>query len=112
MGHIDALDLAKVAAVEEAMVSDHTIGRLAATFKVLGDPTRTKIVIVLSKAELRVSELVPIVGLSMSAVSHQLRLLRNFELVKVRKDGKMAFYSLDDTHIDNLVAEGLRHIGG
>lgn len=110
VGSMDERATRKIAAVERSMVSYQTITRLAATFKVLGDPTRTRIVIALSKAELRVGELVPIVGLSMSAISHQLRLLRNFELVRVRKEGKMAFYSLDDEHIDNLMAEALRHV--
>ncbi|MCL4369064.1 MAG: metalloregulator ArsR/SmtB family transcription factor [Actinobacteria bacterium] len=88
------------------------INRLAATFKVLGDPTRTRIVLALSKNELCVGDIAALLGLSMSAVSHQLRILRNLELVKVRKDGKMVYYSLDDEHIENLFAEGLRHVGG
>jgi ArsR family transcriptional regulator len=87
------------------------VNRLAATFKVLGDPTRTRIVFALLETELCVGDIAGLVGLSMSAVSHQLRILRNFELVKVRKAGKMAYYSLDDEHIGHLVAEGLRHVG-
>jgi DNA-binding transcriptional ArsR family regulator len=92
--------------------SDQVVNRLAATFKVLGDPTRTRIVFALSQQELCVGDISSLLGLSMSAISHQLRVLRNFELVKVRKEGKMVFYSLDDMHIENLVAEGLRHVGG
>ncbi len=92
--------------------SEQVVNRLAATFKLLGDPTRTRIVFALSQQELCVGAISTLLGLSMSAVSHQLRVLRNFELVKVRKDGKMAYYSLDDEHIAHLVAEGLRHVGG
>ncbi len=91
---------------------EQVVNRLAATFKVLGDPTRTRIVFALLQTELCVGDIAALVGLSMSAVSHQLRILRNFELVKVRKEGKMAYYSLDDVHIEHLVAEGLRHVAG
>jgi DNA-binding transcriptional ArsR family regulator len=97
---------------QQAAKSEQVINRLAATFKVLGDPSRTRIVLALARTELCVGDVAALLGLSMSAVSHQLRILRNFELVKVRKDGKMAYYSLDDQHIENLLAEGLRHVGG
>ncbi len=89
---------------------DQVVNRLAATFKVLGDPTRTRIVFALLEDALCVGDIAGRLGLSMSAVSHQLRILRNFELVRVRKEGKLAYYSLDDEHIENLVAEGLRHV--
>jgi ArsR family transcriptional regulator, lead/cadmium/zinc/bismuth-responsive transcriptional repressor len=108
-------DQGKAGALAEARRTAHpdqVVNRLAATFKVLGDPTRTRIVFALLHTELCVGDIADLVSLSMSAVSHQLRILRNFELVKVRKEGKMAYYSLDDDHIGHLVAEGLRHVGG
>jgi len=84
--------------------------RLAETFKVLGDTTRSKIIFALSLEELCVCDIANLLGATKSAVSHQLRILRNMKLVKYRKDGKLAFYSLDDEHIRNLFDEGLRHV--
>lgn len=84
--------------------------RVAETFKVLGDPTRTKIIFALFTAELCVCDLASLLNTTSSAVSHQLRILRNMRLVKYRKEGKMVFYSLDDDHINNLFHECLRHV--
>ena len=92
------------------MKSDATLFRLAATFKVLGDPTRTKIISALLQEELCVCDLASLIGLSHSAISHQLRVLRNMNLVKYRKDGRIAYYSLDDEHISAILKAGLRHV--
>lgn len=92
------------------MKPEITMQRLAETFKVLGDATRTKIIFALSQEELCVCDIANLLGTTKSAVSHQLRVLRNMKLVKYRKDGKMAFYSLDDEHIKNLFDEGIRHV--
>jgi len=100
----------KVNAVKDAMLSDETINALAETFKVLGDETRTKILVALSKEELCLCDIAHVVSLSISAVSHQLRILRNLKLVKHRAQGRMAFYSLDDNHIVNLIGEGIEHV--
>lgn len=83
---------------------------LSETFKVLGDNTRAKIVYALSQEELCVCDLANILGLSVSTISHHLRVLRNLKLVKYRKQGKIVFYSLDDQHIFNLIREGIKHI--
>ena len=83
---------------------------LSETFKVLSDPTRLKIVIVLAKAELCTIDIAKLLTVSESAVSHQLRLLRTLRLVKQRKAGKMVFYSLDDEHIEDLLRVATRHV--
>lgn len=104
------IDKRKVASVRKRMKPETTMQRLAETFKVLGDPTRTKIIFALSQAELCVCDIANLLGATKSAVSHQLRVLRNMKLVKYRKDGKIVFYSLDDEHIKNLFDEGIRHV--
>ena len=83
---------------------------IAETFKILGDPTRVKILHALSKRELCVCDISAVIALGQSAVSHQLRLLRGARVVKHRKEGKMAWYSLDDEHISLLLAHGIEHV--
>ena len=92
------------------MPADEMVNALAETFRVLSDPTRIRIIAALSQQELCVCDLAKILGLTGSAVSHQLRLLRGQRLVKYRKEGKIAYYSLDDKHISSLFAEGIRHV--
>lgn len=100
----------KVDAARRAMKPDATLMKLAAGFKVLGDPTRTKIISALLQEELCVCDLASLIGLSQSAISHQLRVLRNTNLVKYRKDGRIAYYSLDDDHISVILTAGLKHV--
>jgi DNA-binding transcriptional ArsR family regulator len=100
----------KVASARKAMRPDETLYKLAAVFKVLGDPTRTKIISALLREELCVCDLTTLIGTSQSAVSHQLRVLRNMNLVKYRKDGRIAYYSLDDDHISSILTAGLKHV--
>lgn len=107
---VEYVDEAKVKKVKKAMKSPETIAALAETFKVLGDPTRLKIAFALSAEELCVCDLANLLGASQSAVSHSLRVLRQMRLVKFRREGKIAFYSLDDGHIASLLGEGIRHI--
>lgn len=107
---ITCIDRKKVSFVKKKMKPETTMFRLSETFKVLGDPTRAKILFALSQEELCVCDIANLLGTTKSAVSHQLRILRNMRLVKYRKDGKIAFYSLDDRHIKNLFDEGLRHV--
>jgi len=107
---ITYIDEKKVASVKKRLKDDGTMQLLSETFKVLGDPTRIKIIYSLSLEELCVCDIANLLGTSKSAVSHQLRVLRNMRLVKYRKDGKKVFYSLDDSHINNLFVEGLKHI--
>jgi DNA-binding transcriptional ArsR family regulator len=84
--------------------------RLADTFSILGNATRLKIIFALSQQELCVCDLAILLETTKSAVSHQLRLLRNARLVKYRREGKMSFYALDDEHIGKLFNQGLRHV--
>jgi len=100
----------KVGRVKERMSPTEALRRLAETFKVLGDPTRVHILHALSLDELCVCDLASLLGTSQSAVSHQLRLLRACKLVKFRKEGKMAYYYLDDDHVRELLSQGLGHI--
>ncbi len=100
----------RVKALRKNMLSPSTANDLAATFKAMADNTRIKIIYALSREELCVCDLANLLGLSISAISHQLRVLRNMKLVKFRKEGKMVYYSLDDRHIENLFAEGLKHV--
>jgi len=87
-----------------------TAGRLAETFKVLGDATRVRILSALCDGELCVNDLAESLEMSQSAVSHQLRVLRNLHLVRARKEGRQVFYVLDDDHVLSLFAQGLDHV--
>ncbi|OGP59078.1 MAG: hypothetical protein A2V67_07980 [Deltaproteobacteria bacterium RBG_13_61_14] len=107
-GHV--LDPRQAQALKKKMKPEPVLRELSETFKALGDLTRTRIIFLLSQAELSVGDVAQILVLSPSAVSHQLRLLRNLHLVKVRRQGKTSFYCLDDQHIENLFREGLRHV--
>lgn len=91
------------------LIDDMTAQHVAETFKILGDPTRIKILQTLSRRELCVCDLAAVLDMGQSAISHQLRLLRGARLVKYRKEGKMAWYSIDDDHITQLLDQGLRH---
>ncbi len=107
---VDFVDERKVRRVQKAMKPVEVVSALAETFKLLGDPTRIKIVFALSREELCVCDLAHLVGASQSAVSHSLRALRQLKLVRFRKEGKIAYYKLDDHHIAHLLEEGFGHI--
>ena len=83
---------------------------LAETFQALGDSSRIQIVWALSHGELCVGDLADVLGMSQPAVSHHLRTLRNLKLVKVRREGRTAYYSIDDEHIERLLNEGIEHV--
>ena len=89
---------------------DKYIEDIANLFKVLGDPTRTKILSVIEKQENNVSTISELVGLPISAISHQLRVLRQAKLIKSRKSGKEVFYSLDDEHVSLIFNCALAHV--
>lgn len=89
---------------------DSVIYELSDFFKNFGDSTRLKIVTALMNGELCVADIAETVGPSVSAVSHQLRVLRQGKIVKSRRDGNMVFYSIDDEHVQTLVEMGLEHI--
>jgi DNA-binding transcriptional ArsR family regulator len=107
---INFVDQERVARAIENMTPDKTLSEVANTFKVLGDATRVRILHALSIEELCVCDIAALINATQSATSHQLRLLRAAKLVKFRKDGKMAYYSLDDDHIRSLFEEGVRHV--
>jgi len=107
---ITCIDQAKVNSVRKRLLPEHVMLTLADMFKVLGDPTRSKIMYALSLEELCVCDIACLLGTTKSAVSHQLRILRNLKVVSFRKDGKIAYYSLNDTHIKTLFSEALRHV--
>ena len=100
----------KVNEVRKSLPDPDISNKLSETFKVLGDPTRLRILLSLSVDELCVCDISALLNVTVSAVSHQLRLLRNKKLVKFRKDGKMVYYSLDDSHIKNIIDEAMDHI--
>lgn len=104
------LDPAGVRAARKIMPEDRTVRALAETFAALSDPTRVRIISALADQELCVRDMARLLGLTGSAVSHQLRLLRGQRLVRYRKDGRVAYYSLDDDHIRNLMNECVRHV--
>ncbi len=96
--------------VKNNLVDDDKIIDLAELFKVFADSTRMKIICSLEQKELCVGELSYIIGLSQSAVSHQLRVLKQSKLVKYRKEGKIVYYSLDDEHVVEIVKKGYEHV--
>lgn len=89
---------------------ENEIAALSEFFKVFGDPNRLRILYFLSKAELCVTDLASIAGMQQSAVSHQLKTLRQNRLVKLRKDGVTSYYSLDDLHVSEIFLMALTHI--
>jgi ArsR family transcriptional regulator len=95
---------------KSAMMHPRTVEALADTFRVLGDPTRVRILDALSGGELCVCDIASLVGISESAVSHQLRLLRGMRLVRPRRAGRLVFYAVDDQHILELLAQALTHV--
>ena len=90
--------------------SDDELYRLSELFKIFGDVTRIRILTALSKQELCVGDIADLLGMSQSAISHQLRVLKQQELVKFRRDGKTVFYSLADSHVYTILAQGLQHV--
>ena len=104
--HEDAVVRAKEKA---KALEGSTIIRLSDIFKTMGDPTRLKIIQALSSGEMCVCDIAAALGMEHSAISHQLRLLRNMRVVKFHKEGKAAVYSLDDEHVLKLFNEGLEH---
>lgn len=100
----------KVKKVKEKMLEDGFIYDLAEFFKVFADSTRMKIIYALLEDELCVCDIANIVNTTQSAISHQLRILKQSKLVKFRREGKVIYYSLDDEHISAIVKKGCEHI--
>ncbi len=103
-------DRRRVSAIKKRLPEQDRLVRLAQLFAVLADPTRLKIMISLRHEELCVHEINDLVGPSLSAVSHQLRILKAMHLVKFRKQGQEVFYTLDDDHIEKLIDVAGEHI--
>ena len=100
----------KVDNIKKNMPNEEVLYDLAEVFKVFGDSTRIKIIYSLFKHEMCVCDIATLVGTTSSAISHQLRVLKQAKLVKYRKEGKVVYYSLDDEHVKSIFAEGLKHI--
>lgn len=106
----DKRKLNRVEAIKREKLTEECVMDLSQIFKALGDPTRLKIIYSLSREELCVCDIADLLEMNQSAISHQLRVLRNLRLVKYRKEGKSAIYSLDDSHVLELFNQGLEHI--
>ena len=102
------MDLLKV--VNETMPEETELYDLAELFKVFGDSTRIRILFVLFEAEVCVCDLAAVLSMTQSAISHQLRILKQNKLVKSRREGKSVFYSLADDHVRRIIAQGREHI--
>ena len=100
----------RVRAARKSLHNGETTASLSETFKVLGDPTRLRIVLALSKEELCVCDIAALLEMTDSAISHQLRLLSALRLIKRYRRGKMVYYALDDRHIEALIRVAVRHV--
>lgn len=98
------------AAAKASLPSDGAVEGLSAFFKILGDPTRIRIMCALDRTELCVCDLSAVLGMTKSAVSHQLNTLRAARLVKYRRDGKNVYYSLDDRHVTDILERAVEHL--
>ena len=99
-----------VTAVREQMPKEELLYDLAELYKVFGDTTRIKILYVLFEAEMCVCDIAMLLGMSQSAISHQLRVLKQARLIKNRREGKTVFYSLADEHVRSIINQGFDHI--
>lgn len=96
--------------VRENMIDDYHVINLAEFFKVFGDATRIKIINALFSSEMCVCDIAALLNMNQSAISHQLRTLKQARLIKNRRDGKVVYYSLDDDHIKQIFDQGLIHV--
>ena len=104
------LDEQTLQKLQDDLPNDEVLYDLAELFRVFGDTTRIKILYAQFESELCVNDIAQVVGLSQSAVSHQLRLLKASKLVKFRREGKAMYYSLDDDHVRSMIALGMEHV--
>lgn len=96
--------------LNDNMPPDEILYDLAELFKVFGDSTRVKILYALFESELCVGDIAQLLGLTQTAVSHQLRVLKTNKLVRFRKDGKNVFYTLSDDHVRSIIEMGMEHV--
>ena len=95
----------------DVMPQGDELQQLAEFFRVFGDSTRIRILYALSQSELCVCDIASLLNMGQSAISHQLRILKQMRLVKFRRDGRSVLYSLADSHIETILAQGMEHIG-
>jgi len=107
---LDDHDSEGVERAKASLVDGETANEVAQMFKALSDPTRVRLISILAKHELCVHSIVEALGMTQSAISHQLQTLRVMCVVRSRKEGKHVYYTLDDTHIADLFRQGLAHI--
>lgn len=103
--HQDIID-----SVKDKMPEEETLYDLAELFKVFGDSTRVRILWALGESEMCVCDIAALLNMTQSAISHQLRILKQARLVKNRREGKVVYYSLDDDHVKEIFNQGLEHI--
>ena len=103
--HKEAVNLAK-----EKMIDEHTFNRLLNFYKLIADSTRIRILFVLDQHEMCVCDIANSLNMTKSAISHQLKALKEYELIKSRKDGKEVFYTLNDEHVTQVFEVALEHI--
>ena len=96
--------------VRREMPGEDTLYDLTELFRIFGDSTRVRILYVLFEAEMCVCDIAALLGMTQSAISHQLRALKNVRLVKSRREGKTVFYSLADDHVKTIIDQGLEHV--
>ena len=96
--------------VRRELPSEDTLYDLTELFRIFGDSTRIRILYVLFEAEMCVCDIAALLGMTQSAISHQLRALKNARLVTSRRDGKTVFYSLADDHVKTIINQGMEHI--
>ncbi len=104
------IDEPRVKRAQEHLLDGLTATHVAEIFAALSDPTRVRLVSALGGGELCVCDIAATLGMSQSAISHQLRLLRTLQLVKNRRDGRIVYYSLADDHVAQLLAQGMNHV--
>ena len=107
---VTAIDAEKVRRAQKELLDGLTATRLSAVFRALSDPARLRIVSLLAHHELCVCDVAAALGMSQSAVSHQLRHMRDMRLVRKRRDGRKMYYSLDDEHVHDLFDRGVLHV--
>ena len=107
---VRVVHLNRVIQAREASIGDVELNRLALLFKIMGDPTRLKIILALRGGEMCVCDMAAYIGISESAISHQLRRLRELALVENRREGQVLYYRLADSHVTDILQIGLDHI--
>ena len=106
---VKCINPSKVRSLVRSLPTTSAVERISTVFQVMGDPSRLKILHCVSQGDVCVCDLSAVLGMNVSAVSHQLRLLRTLNLIKPRRDGRVVYYSLSDDHVGELMRMGLEH---